>query len=199
MIPVSPGFAGQVPDAFVEKYPGASYTKQTWKPFKASNLSGVYMISSLDPKFANIGDAFLREQEKEFGTNHVYSVDPFNELLPPNSSVEYLSNVGRAVFQGLGSDKEAAWLMQGWLFMFDQGPSLTRATCHFFGSELMWIQGVLGSSSSGSTVDLGPKRTTSCFGSRLHGQGAVHKNFFLLRPTIHFQHDPHVWWSGSQD
>ena len=41
---VLPGFAGQVPDAFVEKYPGASYTKQTWKPFKASNLSGVYMI-----------------------------------------------------------------------------------------------------------------------------------------------------------
>ena len=41
---VLPGFAGQVPDAFVERYPGASYTKQTWKPFKASNLSGVYMI-----------------------------------------------------------------------------------------------------------------------------------------------------------
>ena len=28
--------------------------------------------------------------------------------------------MGRAVFQGLGSDKEAVWLMQGWLFMFDQ-------------------------------------------------------------------------------
>ena len=26
----------------------------------------------------------LAEQEKKFGTNHVYSVDPFNELLPPN-------------------------------------------------------------------------------------------------------------------
>ena len=34
--------------------------------------------------------------------------------------MEYLSNVGRAVFQGLASDKEAVWLMQGWLFMFDQ-------------------------------------------------------------------------------
>ena len=41
---VLPGFAGQVPDAFVQRYPGASFTKQTWKPFKASNLSGVYML-----------------------------------------------------------------------------------------------------------------------------------------------------------
>jgi len=120
MLPVLPGFAGQVPDAFVERYPGASFTKQTWKPFKASNLSGVYMLSPLDPLFVEIGDFFLAEQKKEFGTNHIYSVDPFNELLPPNSSVEYLSSVGRAVFQGLASDNEAVWLMQGWLFMFDQ-------------------------------------------------------------------------------
>ena len=85
----------------------------------------------------------MAEQKKEFGTNHIYSVDPFNELLPPNrskkhlhlkvtkwimseanhgclSSVEYLNSVGRAVFQGLASDNEAVWLMQGWLFMFDQ-------------------------------------------------------------------------------
>ena len=106
------------------------------------------LCSPLDPLFVEIGDRFLAEQKKEFGTNHIYSVDPFNELLPPNrsekhfqrfqnrhvcflptfyhrlsiclSSVEYLSSVGKAVFQGLASDKEAVWLMQGWLFMFDQ-------------------------------------------------------------------------------
>ena len=49
---VLPGFAGQVPDAFVERYPGASYTKQTWKPFKASNLSGVYMIRWIDVRLS---------------------------------------------------------------------------------------------------------------------------------------------------
>ena len=113
------------------------------------------LCSPLDPLFVEIGDVFLAEQKKEFGTNHIYSVDPFNELLPPNrsvkhshikvakliickfkhvcfpsvffhwlsiclSSVDYLSSVGRAVFQGLASDSEAVWLMQGWLFMFDQ-------------------------------------------------------------------------------
>ena len=33
----------------------------------------------------------------------------------------------------------------------------------------------------------------------LSSQGAVHKNFLVLRATIHFQHDPHIWGSGSQD
>ena len=52
LLQVLPGFAGQVPDAFVERYPGASYTKQTWKPFKASNLSGVYMIRWIDVRLS---------------------------------------------------------------------------------------------------------------------------------------------------
>ena len=57
-------------------------------------------------------------------------------------------------------------------------------TTQHIGSELMWIQGVLGSSTSGSTVDLSPKRTTSCFGSRLNGQArpsTSSKFHFLFR------------------
>ena len=46
--------------------------------------------SPLDPLFVEIGDLFLAEQKKEFGTNHIYSVDPFNELLPPNRSKKQL-------------------------------------------------------------------------------------------------------------
>ena len=47
----------------------------------------------MDPKFVEIGDAFLTEQEEEFGTNHVYSVDPFNELLPPNRFEKLLFSI----------------------------------------------------------------------------------------------------------
>ena len=47
------------------------------------------LCSPLDPLFVEIGDVFLAEQKKEFGTNHIYSVDPFNELLPPNRSVKH--------------------------------------------------------------------------------------------------------------
>ena len=67
----------------------------------------------------------------------------------------------------------------------DGSSCLTRLmTTQFFGSEFLWIQGVLGPSSSGSTVDLSPKRTTSCFGSRLNGQArpsTSSKFHFLLR------------------
>ena len=74
------------------------------------------------------------------------------------SSVEYLSSVGKAVFQGLASDNEAVWLMQGWLFMFDQ-------VQRFYSKANFHITGVLGHSPSGSTFEFSPKRTTSCFGS----------------------------------
>ena len=50
--------------------------------------------------------------------------------------------------------------------------------------HLCGIQGVLGPPSSRSTVDLSPKRTTSCFGSRLNGQArpsTSSKFHFLLR------------------
>ena len=67
----------------------------------------------------------------------------------------------------------------------DGSSCLTRLmTTQFFFSELLWILGVLGPSSSGSTVDLSPERTTSCFGSRLNGQAipfTSSKFHFLLR------------------
>ena len=44
----------------------------------------------MDPLFVEIGDFFLAEQKKEFGTNHIYNIDPFNELLPPNRSKKHI-------------------------------------------------------------------------------------------------------------
>ena len=61
---------------------------------------------------------------------------------------------------------------------------MTRKLFFVFCNEFMWIQGVLGSSSSGSTVDLSPERTTTCFGSRLNRQArpSTSSEFhFLLR------------------
>ena len=131
MVPVLPGFAGQVPDAYVRRNPDATFTLQTWKPFRSrTELSGVYMLSPLDQRFQQIGARFLEEQAREFGTNHVYNVDAFNELTPANSSVEYLASVGRAVYGAMASDPRAVWLMQGWMFMFDKefwGPAQVEA------------------------------------------------------------------------
>ena len=117
MLPVLPAFGGQVPEAFVKLHPDSSYTKESWLGFEPA-YSGSFLLSPLDPMFSKIAAAFIEEQTKEFGTSHIYACDTFNEMEPRNNSVEYLANVARAVYQGMASaDKEAVWMMQGWLFL----------------------------------------------------------------------------------
>lgn len=54
----------------------------------------------------------------EFGTNHIYNADTFNEMEPRSSDPAYLASASKAVFEGmLGGDPDAIWLMQGWLFL----------------------------------------------------------------------------------
>ncbi|MCH80496.1 alpha-N-acetylglucosaminidase-like, partial [Trifolium medium] len=46
--------------------------------------------------------------------------DTFNENSPPTSDPDYISTLGAAVYQGISKgDKDAVWLMQGWLFYSD--------------------------------------------------------------------------------
>lgn len=53
----------------------------------------------------------------EFGTDHVYNCDTFNELLPPSGELKYLADIGKSVFAAMtDADEEAVWLLQGWLF-----------------------------------------------------------------------------------
>lgn len=77
----------------------------------------------------------------EFGTDHVYNCDVFNEMRPASSDPLYVSSVGAAVFKAMKlADPNALWfsllflralvvvsltygfnrLMQGWLFKNDQ-------------------------------------------------------------------------------
>ena len=68
--------------------------------------------------FQQIGGSFIKEYRAEFGTNHIYNADTFNEMTPRSSDPEYLSSASRAVYHGmLAGDPDAIWLMQGWLFL----------------------------------------------------------------------------------
>lgn len=45
-----------------------------------------------------------------FGTDHVYSCDPFNEMTPVSSDPDYLSSLGSAVLAAMTSvDPQAVW------------------------------------------------------------------------------------------
>ena len=63
MIPVLPGFSGQVPDGFVAMHPGSNFSRQIWNNF-GSTYSGVYLLHPEDPLFQDIGTLFIREQTK---------------------------------------------------------------------------------------------------------------------------------------
>ncbi|XP_076439884.1 alpha-N-acetylglucosaminidase-like isoform X1 [Babylonia areolata] len=128
MIPVLPGFAGHVPRAIVRLYPEVNVTRlRQWGHFN-STYSGTYLLDFNDPLFGKLGSRFIQLMESEFGVDHVYNADTFNEMLPKSNSTEYLATAGRAVYDAMrNADPDAVWLMQGWLFInrgFWKGPQI---------------------------------------------------------------------------
>ncbi|XP_056672707.1 alpha-N-acetylglucosaminidase [Monodelphis domestica] len=117
MKPVLPAFAGHIPKAFTRVFPQANVTKlDNWIDFNCT-YSCSYLLAPEDPLFPVVGSLFLRELAKEFGTDHIYSADIFNEMDPPSSNPAYLAATTAAVYEAMVAvDVDAVWLFQGWLF-----------------------------------------------------------------------------------
>lgn len=117
MTPVLPSFTGHVPPSFVEKYPDAKVGATQWGV--STNVADpVYILDPDEPMFKEIGKRFLKELIKTFGTDHLYSADTFNEMIPPSQEYDYLNNVAENVYGSMADvDPEAVWVMQGWMFL----------------------------------------------------------------------------------
>ncbi|KAJ3607513.1 hypothetical protein NHX12_024564 [Muraenolepis orangiensis] len=117
MLPVLPAFSGNIPKGILRLYPNANVTRLgPWAQFNCS-FSCAYILDPRDPLFLQIGSMYLSQVVKQFGTDHIYNTDTFNEMTPPSSDPEYLSAVSRSVFASMTAvDPQAIWLMQGWLF-----------------------------------------------------------------------------------
>ncbi|KAJ8301051.1 hypothetical protein KUTeg_022570 [Tegillarca granosa] len=117
MLPVLPGFAGHVPNTIKKHYPSAIVTEfGIWNKFNKT-YSGTYLLDFEDPLFLKIGSAVIQEMINEFGTDHVYSIDSFNENDPTESSYEYIEEAGRRTFEAMDlGDPKGIWIMMGWLF-----------------------------------------------------------------------------------
>ncbi|NXU20869.1 ANAG acetylglucosaminidase, partial [Pardalotus punctatus] len=134
MTTVLPAFAGHVPQAVLRVFPRVNATRLGhWSHFDCT-YSCIYLLDPEDPMFQVIGTLFLKELIKEFGTDHVYSADTFNEMTPLSSDPAYLSRVSNAIFRSMtGADPKALWLMQGWLFQHQPDfwqPAQVRALLH---------------------------------------------------------------------
>ncbi|XP_041938265.1 alpha-N-acetylglucosaminidase [Alosa sapidissima] len=134
MMPVLPAFSGIVPPGITRLYPKSNVTKlNPWSHFNCT-YSCAYLLDPRDPLFLRIGGLFLSQMVEQFGTDHIYSADTFNEMTPSSSDPAYLSSVSHAVFNTMTSvDPQAVWLMQGWLFVSDTAfwrPAQVKALLH---------------------------------------------------------------------
>jgi alpha-N-acetylglucosaminidase len=113
MTPVLQGFTGHVPKALARVFPKASLKRlPSWCEFP-----GTYFLDPMDPLFRRVGKAFVAEQTRQFGTDHLYASDTFIEMSPPSDDPKFLADMGRAVYGAMtDADPQAIWVMQGWLF-----------------------------------------------------------------------------------
>lgn len=130
MTPVLPGFAGHVPSAIARVFPRANYTRLgSWGHFNGT-YSSTYLLDFNDPLFKNISFDFIKTMANEYGTDHIYNADTFNEMDPKSKDPSYLSAAGKGVYDGMVSaDPQAVWLVQGWMFGHSSfwGPDQVKA------------------------------------------------------------------------
>lgn len=119
MCPVLPGFAGHVPAALKRIYPDAKTTTVSeWGGFP-SDYRCTY-LSPEDSLFAIIQRAYLTEQTKLYGTDHIYGIDPFNEVDPPTWNPDSLAMISRSIYDSVTAvDPDATWLQMAWILYAD--------------------------------------------------------------------------------
>ena len=120
MKPVLPAFAGHVPAELKRLYPETNiqYLGE-WAGF--ADTYRCHFLNPEEPLFAKIQKMFLDEQTRLFGTDHIYGVDPFNEVDPPSWEPKYLKNVSKNMFNTLKqADPKAEWMQMTWMFYHDK-------------------------------------------------------------------------------
>ncbi|KAJ7949216.1 Alpha-N-acetylglucosaminidase [Quillaja saponaria] len=137
MTPVLPSFSGNVPAALKKIFPSANITRLgDWNTVDGNlRWCCTFLLDPSDPLFVRIGEAFIRQQIKEYGdVTDIYNCDTFNENSPPTSDPTYISSLGASVYRAMSrGDKDAVWLMQGWLFYSDSAfwnPPQIKALLH---------------------------------------------------------------------
>ncbi|RLN17672.1 alpha-N-acetylglucosaminidase isoform X1 [Panicum miliaceum] len=152
MVPVLPSFSGNVPAVFSKLFPSANITRLgDWNTVDADpRWCCTYLLGPSDALFIEVGQAFIKQQIKEYGdVTNIYNwyvrlicffgispeypvhiahftvtaitfSDTFNENTPPTNEPAYISSLGSAIYEAMSrGNKNAVWLMQGWLFYSD--------------------------------------------------------------------------------
>ena len=121
MKPVLPAFAGHVPAELAEVVtePIDTFRVSFWGGF--ADKYRCTFLSPMDPIYSKIQKDFMEEQTKMYGTDHIYGVDPFNEVDAPFWDPETLAKISKGIYDSMTAvDPDAIWLQMGWLFYADE-------------------------------------------------------------------------------
>ena len=116
MKPVLPAFAGHVPPELQRIYPDAKIERMSdWAGFALEDFP--WFLDPEDELFPVIQKKFLEKEVALYGTDHVYGIDIFNEMIPKSWEPDYLAGVSKGVYASLAAaDPDATWLQMTWLF-----------------------------------------------------------------------------------
>lgn len=116
MTPVLPAFSGHVPGELKELYPEARIHQMSqWGGYEDKYRS--HFIEPMDSLYGVIQKKFLQKQTEMYRTDHIYGIDPFNEVDSPDWNEEFLANVSKRIYGSIAEvDPEATWLQMTWMF-----------------------------------------------------------------------------------
>ena len=119
MINILPGFAGHVPKGIQRVFPSANLTRNTNWGALGANFSEDYLLEPTDPLFLQLGKTYYEMITEEYGNDHYFNTDTYNEMTPSSGDLTFLKETNAAIYKAMASfDSEAVFVMQGWLFIF---------------------------------------------------------------------------------
>lgn len=116
--PVYDAFLGDVPKAFVDKYPKVKHFEYAWGEYVTD------YIHPADPLFTQLGAALIRKQNELYGPSHFYYISPYPEVSPGSTKQEkdeLQLSFAKGVVKGMTeADPKGTWLCSGWAFTVDR-------------------------------------------------------------------------------
>ena len=113
MMNVLPGFAGFVPEAIVLKYPESKFVKNpNWENFN-STYSGNYLLEPTDPLFKDLGKKYYEMLIAEYGNDHFFGIDTYNEFYPSSNDSSFLVATNKAIYSTMAEvDTDGIYVLQ---------------------------------------------------------------------------------------
>lgn len=120
MRPVLPAFSGHVPEGLMRLHPDAPIdTLGKWCGFP--DECRCLFLDPLSDLYADIQKRFIQMEERAYGTDHIYGLDIFNEVDPPNWEPDFLAHISGKVYETVvAADPEAVWMQMSWMFFADR-------------------------------------------------------------------------------